>query len=158
MPRSTDLHPNLAAFLDMIAASEIGAQLLGETDDGYNVLVGATPAHPLTFRSYAAHPNILNHECNSTAAGRYQVLHRFAVDYINLLGLTDFSPVSQDKIAIRQITERHAISYIVSGNLQNAIRLCSNIWASLPGNDYEQHINNLAVLQGYFTAAGGSIA
>jgi hypothetical protein len=48
---------NRCAFLDMLAVSEIGAELLAETDNGYNVLVGATPAHPLTFPSYATHPS-----------------------------------------------------------------------------------------------------
>ena len=52
--------PNQKAFLDMIAYSEIGPQLLAETDNGYNVLVGATPAHPLTFPSYVTHPNIVS--------------------------------------------------------------------------------------------------
>ena len=49
---------NVCALLDAIAWSEIGAQLLAETDDGYNVLVGSLPSKPLLFDSYADHPNV----------------------------------------------------------------------------------------------------
>ena len=40
MPRTSNLHPNLAAYLDLIAFSEIGRDLLKHSDDGYNVIVG----------------------------------------------------------------------------------------------------------------------
>ena len=150
--------PNQKAFLDMIAYSEIGPQLLAETDNGYNVLVGATPAHPLTFPSYVTHPNILNHACDSTAAGRYQLLHRYFVYYANLLGLPDFSPDSQDAIALQQIKECGALDDIEAGNLADAIAKCAHIWASLPGNDYGQHENAMSQLQLAYTNAGGTLA
>jgi muramidase (phage lysozyme) len=149
---------NRCAFLDMIANSEIGPALLAVTDNGYNVLVGATPQKPLTFPSYAAPPDILNAALNSTAAGRYQVLNRYAVAYISQLNLPDFSPLSQDMIALQQIKERNALSSIDSGNFAQAVALCSNIWASFPGNTYGQHQNALASLQAAYQAAGGTIA
>lgn len=149
---------NRVAFLDMIASSEIGAALLAVTDDGYNVLVGSTPAAPLTFPSYAAPPDIYNAAMNSTAAGRYQVLNRYAVVYIVQLGLHDFSPVSQDLIALQQMRERSALPLIDAGNLQAAIQACSNIWASLPGNDYGQHQNAVSALQAAYLLAGGTLA
>jgi len=158
MPRSTDLHPNLAAFLDMLAASEIGPDLMEKTDDGYNVLAGATPNHPLTFSSYATHPNILNTRCDSTASGRYQLLHRYYSPYCILLGLTDFSPISQDKIAIQQIKECHAIPDILAGNLQESIHLCNHLWASLFGSPYGQHTNSIEYLQAAYTKSGGVLA
>jgi muramidase (phage lysozyme) len=158
MPRSTDLSPNRAAFLDMIAVSEIGAELLKETDDGYNVLVGATPAKPLTFSGYATHPNWFNRACNSTAAGRYQLLHRYFAAYSHSLGLPDFSPISQDKIAMQQIKERGALVLIDAGDFAGAVQRCSNIWASLPGNTYGQHMNTLVHLQLAYQNAGGKLA
>ena len=158
MPRSTNLPANRAAFLDMIAFSEIGADLLEETDDGYNVLVGATPAKPLTFSGYATHPNWFNKACSSTAAGRYQLLHRYYVFYADLLSLPDFSPESQDQIALQQIKERGALAHIDSGDLATAVSLCSNIWASLPGNAYGQHQNALAHLQLAYQNAGGTLS
>lgn len=148
---------NRVAFLDMIANSEIGAALLAATDDGYNVLVGSTPDNPLTFPSYAAPPDVFNAAMNSTAAGRYQALNRYAVIYIAQLKLPDFGPVSQDLIALQQIRERSALPLIDSGNLQAAIQACSNIWASLPGNDYGQHQNAVSALQAAYLLAGGTL-
>jgi muramidase (phage lysozyme) len=149
---------NRVAFLDMIAHSEIGAALLAKSDDGYNVLVGATPKTPLLFASYATHPNILNKLCNSTAAGRYQLLFRWFKAYAALLRLTDFSPLSQDLIALQQIKERGAFVLIDSGQFEAAVERCSNIWASLPGNSYGQHMNDIAALKVAFVNAGGVAA
>jgi muramidase (phage lysozyme) len=149
---------NRCAFLDVIAGSEIGPALLAKTDRGYNVLVGSTPAHPLTIPSYAAHPNILNRALNSTAAGRYQLLYRYWVSYSKMLNLPDFGPLSQDRIALQQIRECNALADIDAGNFAHAVALCSRIWASLPGSPYGQHTNNFAMLQGYYAAAGGALA
>jgi muramidase (phage lysozyme) len=148
---------NRCAFLDMIASSEIGPALLSATDDGYNVLVGSTPANPLTFPSYAAPPDVFNAALNSTAAGRYQLLNRYAVIYIAQLDLPDFGPVSQDLIALQQIRERSALPLIDAGDFEAAVAACSNIWASLPGNSYQQHTNPLSALQAYYVASGGTI-
>ena len=84
--------PNERAFLDMIAVSEIGPALLAKSDNGYNVLVGATPKKPLLFSDYSKHPGILNKALNSTAAGRYQLLFRYWKHYSKLLGRPDFTP------------------------------------------------------------------
>lgn len=150
---------NRVAFLDAIASSEIGPALLAVTDDGYNVLVGSTPTAPLTFSSYAAPPDIYNAALNSTAAGRYQALNRYAVIYIKQLDLPDFGPISQDLIALQQIRERSALPLIDAGDFSGAVSACSNIWASLPGvgNTYGQHVNDLATLQAAYIAAGGSL-
>ena len=72
---------NRAAFLDMIAFSEIGPDLLAKSDNGYNILCGSTPAHPLLFNSYGDHPRqamfLPKLGIYSTAAGRYQLLARY---------------------------------------------------------------------------------
>lgn len=149
---------NIAAFLDMIAVSEIGAALLAVSDDGYNVLVGSTAGHPILFTDYSVPPNVLNRQCNSTAAGRYQILHKYAVAYIEVLHLPDFGPESQDRIAVQLLHECGAITDINAGNLASAIQKCSSRWASLPGNNYQQHENTLAMLQAAYTTAGGSLA
>ncbi|WP_175922674.1 glycoside hydrolase family 24 protein [Burkholderia latens] len=164
---------NVVAFLDMLAASEIDKWTRQNSDDGYNVLVGShgpitkkssargayiIPARLLTFPSYAKHPGIYNAELNSTAAGRYQLLSRYYAPYAELLKLNDFSPLSQDMIAIQQIRERRALPLIVAGQLAAAIKACSNIWASLPGNDYGQRQNELAMLTAAYRAAGGVVA
>lgn len=111
---------NRVALLDVIANSEIGPALLAipETDNGYLVLVGATPQNPLTFSNFAKHPNIYNAQCGSTAAGRYQILYRWWVIYQKRLNLPDFSPLSQDKYALQQFKERGALPLIDAGNLK----------------------------------------
>ena len=53
------------------------------------------------------------------------------------LGLKDFSPKSQDAVALQQI-ERGALPMIDRGDIRQAIDRCSNIWASLPGAGYGQ--------------------
>jgi len=149
---------NRCAFLDMIAWSEIGPALLAATDNGYDVLVGATPANPLTFASYAKHPDVLNHDLDSTAAGRYQEKWGNWLSYSALLKLPDFGPLSQDRMAIQQIREARALPFIDAGNFVKAVQLCAHLWASLPGNDYKQHINTISSLQASYVRAGGTLA
>jgi muramidase (phage lysozyme) len=149
---------NRVAFLDMIAFSEIGAQLLALSDDGYNVLVGSTPAKPLLLKSYADHPNVLNAALHSTAAGRYQILYRWWRIYKAQMFLRDFSPISQDRYALQQLKEHGALPYIDSGRIELAVSKCANVWASLPGAGYGQHENQLAHLQAAYQAAGGEVS
>lgn len=158
MAQITGISTNLSAFLDMLAWSEIGTELLSVSNDGYNVLVGSTIENPLLFTSYAAHPDLFNKETDSTAAGRYQLLHRYWASYCKTLGLHDFTPESQDKIAIQQIKERGAISDIEAGNIESAISKCNTIWASLAGSPYGQHTNSLGSLKGAYILAGGVLA
>ena len=58
--------------------------------------------------------------------------------YRSALGLKDFSPKSQDAVALQQIKERGALPMIDRGDIRQAIDRCSNIWASLPGAGYGQ--------------------
>ena len=51
------------------------------------------------------------------------------------LGLKDFSPKSQDAVALQQIKERGALPMIDRGDIRQAIDRCSNIWA-LPAGGY----------------------
>jgi muramidase (phage lysozyme) len=71
------------------------------------------------------------------------------------LNLPDFSPESQDAIALQQIREQKAIPDILAGRFDEAVKKCSNIWASLPGAGYGQHENELSKLRTAFVAAGG---
>ncbi len=148
---------NRSAFLDMLAWSE-GTSTIPDSDNGYNVLVGSTPEHPLLFESYADHPRIYNPDLDSTAAGRYQLLEKYFDAYQQMLHLPDFSPASQDAIALRQITERRALGDVDVGNLTLAILKCATIWASLPGAPYGQRQNNLSDLRTVYLNAGGTLA
>ncbi|UQP01401.1 glycoside hydrolase family 104 protein [Burkholderia multivorans] len=149
---------NRVAFLDMIAVSEIGAALLAKSDDGYNVLVGSTPARPLLFSSYSNHPNVFNAKYNSRAAGRYQILFRWWRIYQAQMKLPDFGPVSQDRYAMQQLREHGALPLIDAGRFREAVAKVSNVWASLPGAGYGQHENDIERLLAAYQAAGGEVA
>lgn len=145
---------NESAFLSMIAVSE-GTSTIKGSDNGYDVLVGGT-----LFHGYADHPRKvvkLNDHLSSTAAGRYQILARYYDYYKEQLHLPDFSPNSQDIIALQLIKECHAFEDINAGNLQSAIRKCGSRWASLPGNAYAQHQNTEDFLQIAYLKAGGEL-
>ncbi|MEB7559163.1 MULTISPECIES: glycoside hydrolase family 24 protein [Enterobacteriaceae] len=150
------INPQRKAFLDMLAWSEIGDRLLKASDNGYNVIVGGT-----LFTSYADHPRKLvdlpRLKIKSTAAGRYQLLSRYWDAYRKQLGLKDFSPASQDAVALQQIKERRALELIDSGNIRQAIDRCSNIWASLPGAGYGQYEHKVEDLLKKFREAGGFV-
>lgn len=57
--------------------------------------------------------------------------------------MPDFSPLSQDKLAIQLIRERGAIDDIRAGRIERAVSRCRNIWASLPGAGYGQREHSL---------------
>ncbi len=147
------MSPNMKAFLDTIAFSEIGPALLALSDDGYNVLVGSTPAAPLLFTDYSTHPRIHNDATNSDAAGRYQFMGRYWGAYKTQLGLPDFGPDSQDRWCIQLIGECHARDDIELGAIETAITKCSSRWASFPGAGYGQHENHMAELMVAWRAA-----
>ena len=152
---------NESAFLDMFAWSEIGPALLAVSDNGYNVIVGSTPSNPNLFISYSDHPRKLvqlRPGLVSTAAGRYQLLERYFDAYKLVMMLPDFSYSSQDAIALQQIKESGAQNDVRLGNFADAVIKCSHIWASLPGNTYEQSENKLADLQAAYIAAGGTLS
>lgn len=161
MPRITAAQAgdaNLCAFLDLIAWSEGTDNGRQPTkDSGYDVLVGGG-----LFSNYNDHPrqliNLPRLGIKSTAAGRYQLLSRYWDAYRKQLGLQDFSPISQDRVAIQQIREQRALDDIKAGRITEAIAKCRNLWASLPGAGYGQHEHKLDDLLARYVAAGGEIA
>ena len=124
-------------------------------DHGYDVIVGGA-----LFSDYSDHPRklvTLNPKLKSTAAGRYQLLSRWWDAYRKQLGLKDFSPASQDAVALQQIKERRALELIDAGDIRQAIDRCSNIWASLPGAGYGQFEHKADNLIAKFKEAGGTV-
>lgn len=149
---------NVGPFLDMIAASEIGAALLAASDDGYNVIVGSTPASPILFDDYGEHPRRYQKAQNSDAAGRYQFMGRYWLAYKTQLHLPDFGPESQDRWALQLIRECKALDLIRDGKFEDAVHACRSRWASLPGAGYGQHENSMDLLLAAYIKAGGGMA
>jgi muramidase (phage lysozyme) len=134
------------AFLDLIAWSEGTSTHPLTKNDGYDVIVTGVHGQAV-FTDYTKHPfedggAVLVRSgpppLVSAAAGRYQILARFWRIYRAQLGLPDFSPESQDAVALQQIKERRAVAMLEDNDVAGAIKACSNIWASLPGNGYGQ--------------------
>lgn len=154
---------NQAAFLDMLAFSELGRDLLmhPHTDRGYKVIVGSTAKAPILMANYKDHPRrliFIREGLSSTAAGRYQLLGRYFDHYKRVCKLSDFGPDAQDAIALQQIKEQGALGDIESGHLQMAVAKCANIWASLPGAGYGQHEHSMRTLEAAYEHAGGNFA
>nr|WP_309487862.1 glycoside hydrolase family 104 protein [Escherichia coli] len=118
---------------------------------------------PEIFTDYSDHPfahgrpaKVFNRRGEkSTASGRYQQLYLFWPHYRKQLALPDFSPLSQDRLAIQLIRERGALDDIRAGRIERAISRCRNIWASLPGAGYGQREHSLEKLVTVWRTAGG---
>lgn len=155
MAKLRPMEANLNAFLDMIAFSE-GTINYGKKN-GYDVIVGGS-----TFCDYKDHPRKLiklpNLGIRSTASGRYQILLKYYDYYKNFLKINDFSPESQDKIAIQMIKEQGAYKDIHNGKIHSAIKKCANIWASFPGSGYGQKENKEGALIDFYLTQGGSLS
>lgn len=152
-----EVTPQRKAFLDAIAVGEGTDNGRQPTKNhGYDVIVGGS-----LFTDYSKHPNKLvklRPGLSSTAAGRYQLLSRYYDVYKKQLNLPDFSPASQDQIALQQISERKALEDIDAGRIKDAVKKCRTIWASLPGSPYGQRTETIDDFLGYFRAAGGKVA
>ncbi|MCG9107786.1 glycoside hydrolase family 104 protein [Laribacter hongkongensis] len=152
---------NVLAFLDMIAHAEVGPELLAVSDDGYNVIVGSTARRPAVFTDYIDHPrrvvDLPALGIKSTAAGRYQILARYYDAYRRQLGLSNFGPINQDRIALQLIRECRALQDIQFGDIRAAIHKCRSRWASLPGSGYGQREHDAGSLVAVWQSAGGKV-
>lgn len=149
---------NMLAMLDTIAFSE-GTDKPGQPTKchGYDVIVGGG-----LFTDFSDHPRKLvslpNLGIKSTAAGRYQVLAKYYDAYKKQLRLPDFSPASQDAIALQLIRECKAVDDIEAGRIESALTKCRSRWASLPGAGYGQHEHKMENLVAVYKQRGGVVA
>lgn len=127
------LTPYQKAFLDAIAARESGGR--------FNVMYGGQ-----TFSDYSRHPGVYNtiqsgpnRGQKSSAAGGYQFLESTWNDQAKKLGLTDFSPQSQQLAAwdLAKTNYPGNLDAVLStGNANDAALAASKLhstWTSLPG-------------------------
>lgn len=141
---------NVRAFLRVIRTGEGTAD-----DDGYRRLFGGG-----LFYSYADHPRVVVRKSGyaSTAAGAYQFLAKSWDETRAKMGLTDFTPRSQDIAALGRIAARGALDDVLAGRFDDAIKRVSWEWASLPGSPYGQPTISLAKARAVFVASGGDIS
>lgn len=154
MPVSMDVgNSNLQAFLGMIRYCEGTAG-----PEGYRTLVGGG-----LLDSLEDHPRQVititsgGRQIKSSAAGAYQFLAGTWDEVSTALGLTDFSPASQDIAAAYLIRRRGALGDVYAGRINDAVRKCAKEWASLPGSPYGQPVKTLSEVRRVYVASGGSI-
>lgn len=125
---------NIGAFLKAVAEAEGG---------GYDFKYGAVKGKRndrWRFSDYSTHPGP-GAGGKSTAAGMYQITVDTWRDHGGKMGLTDFSPKTQDLIAVEMLRSINAIDNIKAGNVSGAMNRASVKWAALPigpgkGNRY----------------------
>ena len=154
--RWVEINNQRKAFLDMLAWSEGTDNGRQKTrNHGYDVIVGGE-----LFTDYSDHPRklvTLNPKLKSTGAGRYQLLSRWWDAYRKQLGLKDFSPKSQDAVALQQIKERGALPMIDRGDIRQAIDLLQQYLGFTAGRWLCQFEHKADSLIAKFKEAGGTV-
>lgn len=153
----SDAAPYQKALLNTIAGPESGGR--------YNVIYGGSK-----FDDFSRHPGKAvriqtgpNAGRTSSAAGKYQFLGSTYEDQAKKLGLTDFSPVSQDKAAWNLAAETYKSktgqdldAVLQSGDpaaIAQVGKVLNPIWTSLPGG-IEQGTNTDRFVSTYQRALG----
>ena len=104
---------NALAFLDLLAWAEGTGTSPATAMDGYDVIVTGIDRKPEVFKDFTDHPfargrksKVINSRgLTSNASGRYQQMLKDWPHYRSLLKLPDFSPISQDLLALQHIRE-----------------------------------------------------
>jgi len=127
-PSSVDYNSNVDNYLEFLNKAE------GSPD--YNTIVGGGK-----FYDYSKHPDTVGattKEGPSKAAGKWQITKQTYDDVAPKLGITDFSPDSQKKIALKLIQDKGALEDIQKGDYKTANEKLGSVWASLPSSPYLQ--------------------
>lgn len=150
-------HPNVAAFLKAIAAAEGG---------GYDFKYGALRGRRndrWRFSDMSTHPGP-GIDGKSTAAGMYQITRPTWRHHGGKLGLKDFSPRTQDLIAVEILRSLGVIDSIKAGEIAAVMPRVARTWAALPtgpgeGNHYphQRHVSFEHFVSRYLEA-GGTLA
>lgn len=132
-PQPNDPARNRAIFLALIREFETG--------DKYDLIYGGQ-----RFLSFSDHPRkyvpirIAGYAGKySSAAGAYQFIASTWDALKRALGLTDFSPASQDAAALELLRQTGALALIDSGDFDGAMRRAATQWASLPYSAAKQN-------------------
>jgi muramidase (phage lysozyme) len=116
---------NVSAFLKAIAEAEGG---------GYDFKYGAIKGKrndPWRFSDFSTHPGP-GFGGSTTAAGMYQITIATWRQHGGKMGLPDFSPTTQDLIAVEILRSLRIIDKIRSGDIAGAIGPAARTWAALP--------------------------
>ena len=117
---------NVQAFLAAISKAEGG---------DYNLMYGGVVGKKndkWRFTDFSTHPGP-GSDGRTTAAGRYQINKaNWQENGVKKMGLSDFSPETQDLIAVESIRQVHALENVIEGDIDSATRKTSSVWAAIP--------------------------
>ncbi|MEX3853192.1 paar repeat-containing protein [Paraburkholderia sp. BR10923] len=133
---------NVKAFLYMIGKSEGG---------DYHAKYGWYPGNTTwTFTDESTHPGP-GKDGHTTAAGLYQINRAAWTEHgKKAMGLDDFSPHTQDLIAVEDVRLHNVIDLVIAGDIKHAIeKLKPHEWVSFQVHDF-------ATLKAWFIAGGGT--
>lgn len=146
---------NVRAFLQAIADAEGG---------GYDFKYGAVKGKrtdPWRFTDYSTHPGP-GYGGITTAAGMYQINKATWQDHgERRMGLTDFTPETQDLIAVSMLRGLGVIDKIMGGDIEAGVSQASRQWAALPmgrdqGGRHNQPYVKFERFEATYKAAGGT--
>lgn len=153
--KETMENKNIQAFLKMIRWAEGTAGVNGYKTMFSGVLFHDFSDHPRQFFKFKQTDGKMN---RTSAAGAYQFLISTWDRLKSRLSLPDFSPENQDKAAIQLIKEKNALDDVINGRIDEAIKKCSPVWASLAYSKAPQPKKKIADLLGVYQKNGGGIA
>ena len=146
---------NIKAFISAIAAAEGG---------DYNLKFGGVKGKKndkWQFSDYKTHPGT-GSDGKTTAAGMYQINKSTWKEMGDRMGLSDFSPATQDLLAVEILRSIHVIDCIVEGDINTALKAASRRWAALPqgpneGGRYDQSYMDYDEFITTYKRRGGSV-
>ena len=149
---------HVTAFLRVIRRGESDV-----TNDAraYSMRWGGLGKPPASFSDFSRHPRIFEPTTGgrkSSAAGAYQITATTYDDFAPKLGIDDFSPNSQDLIAVAIIAAEGALAPILAGNFDEAVALLRNRWTSLPGAEENNPTWTIAAARETYRKWGGTLA
>ena len=133
--------PETRAYLDLVAWKEVGHSLNADgSPSGYRERNGVPGSRGLMPESAIADNGTLPRDELRYNVGRYQMKLVDVEDMRNRYDrkIDDFSPESQDRIAVAKMRDRGVMRELEQGDIRGAIERGGKEWASLPGSPYGQ--------------------
>lgn len=150
--------PNVKAYLAAIAKAEGGDY---HAKYGYGWAKGFQTGK-WTFTDESTHPGA-GFGGSTTASGLYQITIATWREYGGKMGLTDFTPHTQDLIAVDILRTLGVIDKIKAGDIPGAMPKAATRWAALPeGPGKKNHYPPQPYAEypdflSYYKSAGGTV-
>lgn len=124
-------NPKIRAFLDTISITEGTTGPLGyRTQYTGSKFSGPIEEHPREMKCSMSNGRKL---C-SDAAGRYQFLSTSWDHFGEYIGVTEFTPTNQDRVAVELIRDKGVLDDILEGRLETAFHALAPVWPSFGEN------------------------